>query len=189
MVGYELRVTNIHGLIGINKNDAVLSVSQPPAKLQIESEPARLNARTRHAQVRIDQSRCFSEAGLKSVWELSDEFAERGRQAVLQAIAQTVSEGNRMAMIKVKTDAIGEIAASKVFRPPDDYNITLMPKSRPKIDFVGGISFNPKPGRINISFGTNPVEINATAPSISFYWQRQPSFSFKFVGKNIDVNV
>jgi len=189
MVDYELRVTNIHGLIGISKNDAFLSVSQPHAELHLKTEPAQLNARTRQAQVRIDQTQCFSEAGLKGFLELTDEFAQRGRQAALEAIVQTVAEGNRMADIKVKTDAVGEIAAGKAFRPPDDYNISLMPRSRPKIDFVGGITFDPRPGGININSVANPVDINATAPSINFYWKRQPYFSFEFVGKNLDVNV
>lgn len=189
MINYELRVTNTHGIIGINKNDAVLSVSQPPAELQISTEPAQLNATTRQAQVVIDQRQCFSEAGLKGFLELTDEFAQRGRQAALEAIAQTVAEGNRKANIKVKADAVGEIAASKVFWAPDEFNITLMPKSRPKIDFVGGISFNPRPGEVNINFTANSVEFSATAPSISFYWKQQPYFGFEFVGKNLDVNV
>lgn len=189
MINYELRVTNIHGIIGINKNDAVLSVSQPSAELQIRTTPAQLNATTRQAQVVIDQSRCFSEAGLKSCLELTDEFAQRGRQAAIEATAQIVAEGNRKANIRSKADAVGDIAASKVFRAPDEYNITLMPKSRPKIDFVGGISFNPRPGRVDINFITNPVKFSITAPSINFYWRQEPSFSFEFVGKNLDVNV
>lgn len=189
MSGYELRITNIHGVIGINKNDAVLNIRQPRAQLEIETEPAQLNISTRQAQVKIDQSQCFSEAGLKSCLELTDEFAQRGQQAAMAAISEKVSEGNRMAMIKYKSSAIAEIAAQKAFPPPDEYNIALMPKSRPKIDFEGGISFNPSPGRVNIRAVTNPVEFEASPPAISFYWLRQPFFSMEFVGKNIDVNV
>ena len=189
MINYELRITNIHGIIGIDKNDAVLSVRQPSAELQIRTKPTQLNATTKQAQVVIDQSRCFSEAGLKSYLELTDEFAQRGRQAALEAIAQNVVEGNRKANINIKADAVGEIAADKVFRAPDEFNITLMPTSRPKIDFVGGISFDPRPGEVNINFTPNSVEFSATAPTISFYWKQQPYFSFEFIGKNLDVNV
>lgn len=188
MLDYQLKVTNIHGLIGIRKNDAVLSLSQPRAKLNIETEPAQVNIHTTQAQVRIDQSQCFSEAGLKDVFELTEEFADSGRQTALEAIARIVAEGNRMANIKIKADAVGEIAADKVFRQPDQYDIALIPKSRPKIDFVGGISLEPQPGRISIEAVLNPAQIEATAPSLNYYWQKHPFFSFKFVGKNVDVN-
>ncbi len=184
----RLQITNIPARIGINKNDAVLSIRQPKADLQIETEPAMLNMKQEHVRVKIDQSQCFSEAGLKGRAELSEEFAQLGRQAVLDGIARMVDEGNTMAAIANGQNAVANIAAAKVFRPPDDFNIDFIPKSRPRIEFEGGkVFFDPQPGKVNIRAKINPPEISATYPQLQFYTLQQHEFRMEFVGDRLDI--
>ena len=185
----SLQITNIHGQIGINTNNAEQSIRQPQAELNIQTTPSELNMHTEHVRIRIDQSRCFAEAGLKSVFELTYEFAQRGIQASLEAIGNEVYEGNLMGAIKNKIDAIAAIAAQKAFPPPADFNIALMPQSRPKIDFIGGeVSYNPQMGNVSIEIRPNKAEINVTPGSVEIYMLQKPYFHFEFIGNNVDVS-
>ena len=184
----QLQINSIRGQLGIIRHDAVLSIRQPRAQVKMTSMPAELNTRTEHIKVRIDQSQCFSESGLKRVFELSDELAARARQAVLEGIAAVAVEGNRMSMIENKSNAVVEIALDKTFTPPADFNVDLMPKSRPKIEFEGGkVHFDPVLGGVNIEVQVNPPEISATPASIEYFWQQKPFFRMEFIGNNIDV--
>lgn len=186
-MSYELRITNIRGMIGINQTDALLSIRQPRADLEISSSPPQLNMHTEHLRIKIDQSQCFSEAGLKGVLELTGEFAKRGQQAALEAIGTIISEGNRMANIVNKADAIAEIAAERAVPPPAETNIVLMPTSRPKIEFEGGLSFDPEAGQVNIRAKANPPEINVQDGSLEIYLLQRPEFRMEFVGQNVDI--
>lgn len=184
----QLQITNIRGQLGIIRHDAVLSIRQPRAQVKMNTVPTELNMRTEHIKVKIDQSQCFRETGLKSVLELSDESAALGRQAVLDGVARVVDEGNILAMIENKSNAVVEIALDQTFTPPADFNVDLMPKSRPKIEFVGGeVNFDPVLGGVNIEVQVNPPEISATPASIEYFWHRQPFFRMEFIGNNIDL--
>lgn len=188
MQAMQFKVTNIHGQIGINKNDATLSIRQPKADLEIVSEPAELNTQNKQVRIKIDQSQCFSEAGLKDIFELTEEFAQRGKEYALEAIGKIVDEGDRMAMIENHADAFGEIATAKALPPPAEVNITLIPVSRPKIEFEGGISFNPRIGELRINSRINSPQISATYPSLEVYLLQKPEFHFEFVGNNVDIS-
>lgn len=185
----QLQVTNIRAQIGISTYDAVISVRQPGAGMEIATRRPVLNARTEHPQVRIDQRRCFAEIGRKGIDEFTGDFAREGREAVIVAVSRMVREGNRMAAIKNKADAVAEIAMNKALPPPVDFNITLIPTSRPKIDFVGGVSFNPEPGVVNINFNPGTAEFQSTRGRVELYLQQKPEFAFQFVGENVDINV
>lgn len=187
MISMQLKVTNIPAKIGINKHDAVLAIRQPRGELEITTTPTDLNMKTEHVQVRIDQSQCFSEAGLKDIFELTEDFARMGKEAVLEGIANRVAEGNRMAMIENKVNVIAQIDMEKALPEPVETNIDFIPKSRPRIDFVGGVSFNPQMGKVDIKAKINSPEINATPPSMEFYLLQHPEFHFEFVGNNVDI--
>jgi hypothetical protein len=184
----ELQITHIRGQIGINTRSADLSIRQPMADMEITTTKPQANAKIDQVRIKIDQSQCFNEAGLKNVTAFRDEITQRGKAAVIKAIASTVDEGNRMAMIKNKSNAIAEIAAEKTFPPPADFNIVLMPQSRPKIVFEGGFSFSPEAGTVNIYFKPNKPEIEVTRGSVETYLLQRPYFKFEFIGNNVDVS-
>lgn len=184
---YQLMIQHIPGQIGINSSDAVLSIKQPRAAMEITTQRAEVNIHSELPKVKIDQSQCFSEAGLKDIFELNEDFAQMGKEAVLMAIGEIVDEGNRMAMIANKRDAIVEIATDKALPGPADFNIKFIPQSRPKIDFEGGISFEPVSGKVNIEVTRRPVEINVQPGSLEIYLMQKPELNIQFVGKNLDV--
>lgn len=182
-----LRITTTPAQLGIIRHDALLSIRQPKAEMEISTVKPEVNINFDHVRVFIDQSQCFSEAGLKNVFELTRENAMLGRQAALEGIASFVDEGNSLAMIHNKADAVVEIAAAKTFPPPADFNITFIPQSRPKIEFEGGLSFDPRPGRVDLEVTIRPPEISATRPELKFYLIQKPELRIELVGSNLDL--
>lgn len=100
-------------------------------------------------KVIVDQYECFAEAGLKNNTDLSREFVEYARSQFLAGVDKIVSEGNRMARIENRMpDAIPEIAFDNAMENKD-WNIDIIPKSRPKIDVKGHLNLEWKMGKLN----------------------------------------
>lgn len=85
----------------------------------------------------IDQSQCFSEAGLKSISELIYNHAQKGRQDAMAAIERINLEGHRMKEIQNGPGAIAQIAKSKFIEGMAPFIYDAIPKSRPYIEVVG----------------------------------------------------
>lgn len=185
----ELRVTAKHGQIGIRTADAVLSMRSFRPSMTVSTQRPELNVQNRPVRVKIDQSQCFSEAGLKGIFELNRDIAQEGRQAVLEGIAQMVADGNTMAAIQHKSEAVVELAVEKSLPLPADFNITFIPRSRPLIEVEGGVSFNPTPGRVNLQVEVRPTEIKYQPYQIDIYLAQRPEFHYEFVGQNIDIEM
>lgn len=100
-------------------------------------------------KVIVDQYECFAEAGLKNNTDLSREFVEYARSQFLAGVDKIVSEGNRMARIENRMpDAIPEIAFDNAMENKD-WNIDIIPKSRPKIDVKGHLNLEWEMGKLN----------------------------------------
>lgn len=186
----QLRVTNINGQIGIKTTDAVLSIRQPKGELEMTTKKTDLNLKINLPKVKIDQSQCFSEAGLKDVFELTAEAAQRGMQNAQETIGKIAADGDRMANFQTKEDVIAALDWEKAFPGPVDYNIGFIPRSRPKIEVEGGVAFNPQLGGVEFKAKIYAPEITvATKPSVEIFLMRKPEFHFEFIGNNVDIQV
>jgi hypothetical protein len=183
----ELRITHNHAKIGINKIDAFLSIQQPRANMEIKTTPADLGLEIEKPRVIIDQSQCFSEAGLKGIFELTEENAQLAQQAALEAIGNYATEGTRLAQIETRVNVIAEIGAEKLLPEPAEINIKFIPQSRPKIDVVGGVKFNPQMGKVDINIQANRPKIDVKNGSVEIFMLQKPEFHFEFVGNNLDI--
>lgn len=100
-------------------------------------------------KVTIDQYECFAEAGLKNNADFSKEYVEYSKSKASEAIEQIVYEGDRMAMIENRMpDAIPEIAFENSIKEKD-WNMNMIPESRPKIDIDGYLNLEWEMGKLN----------------------------------------
>ncbi|MHB1392774.1 MAG: DUF6470 family protein [Clostridia bacterium] len=184
-----LQINKTDAQMGIRTTNAKLLITQKPAELDIETKPSKLIIHTEHVKVLIDQSECFKERGLKDPFTLIVEAAEEGRRAVLEGIARIADEGSRMAAIENKSDAFAEIALNNSFDKVD-FNVTFIPKSRPKFEVVGGtVDIQVDEGHIRINAKTNKTVIDVEPGKVEIYMIQHPDIDIKFVGKNIDEKV
>lgn len=185
-------------MLRISKTDAVLGYNITPTKQRIVQTLADFEMNQKHAKVHIesepiriliDQSQCFNEAGLKDLAAFGDETAQLGKQAAAEFIDRTVSEGNTLAAIASKADAVAEIAASN-FIQTYDFNIDFIPKSRPKFEMVGGnVDISVDEGYVNIYTKANKPEVDVEVGNVEFYMKQHPEIHFSYEGKEIDLKV
>lgn len=180
----DLRITTTPALIGINRTPGGLDMRQPKADMELNIEHPKVEIHSELGQVRIDQSQCFAEAGLKSYAELTADNAGFARQKVMQTIEKIVRQGDEMMAIETKGDPIPEQAEENAFLWDDvEVNLDLIPKSRPKIDFVGGtVDIQVKEGRVNLQVQVNKPMVNYTPAKIDVYLRQKNSIQIEYVG-------
>lgn len=129
----------------IKQNNAQQSIVQPAATVQISHTDAKLL---------IDSSQARRDIGLLSPKESIEEYARKGKQAVMEGIARKVSEGNQLMAIENKDGAniIANIAKSH-----DTFTVQKI-----------GIKFIPSYKAVKITYqaGDLSIQTQANKPQI-----------------------
>lgn len=133
-----------------------VNISQPEAEVSIQQPDAIVDITSKLGQLHIDQSQAFAEAGLKPISQVNKEYVEKGRQAVLQMIAQKAQEGEQLMKGAGKGQrgaAIQQIAKQNdAVQPPKPVNVAFIPSP-------GAVKMDYTPGEFDI-------EIEAQKPKI-----------------------
>lgn len=184
-----IQITTQRAILDIRSTPAKMTVMQRQADFDLKQTFPKVNIETEQIRVVIDQSRPFSEAGLKSSGEIIDEAAQRGKQAALEAIQRIADEGNMMAAIENNTNAIAEIAFNKLFEEKE-LNIDSIPKSRPKIDFVGGnVDIKLEEGKVDLKVQPNKAQVDLRLGGVKMTLSQHASINFKYTGENMDLMI
>lgn len=185
----SLRITKTDGLIGIKTTPAKMNISQSKIELEINQKQSKVIINKEPMQIKIDQSQCFNEAGLKNNSALSEDMVQRATQNFLQGLNRTVSEGNTLAAIENNVNALAEIAANN-FIQVADWNIDFIPKSRPKIEFVGGnMDISVDEGYVEINARTSKPIIDVEIGGVEIYLRQKPELNIEFIGDNLDETI
>ncbi len=153
--------------IGVNIYNASLNRQSREAKIGIKTEQAQIQIDSTMPKVNIDQSQCFSESGLKSMAELTADYASKGIGKMYQGVARIVAQGNQLAQIgsnpipeQAKYNAYGQFEHS--------FGIVTMPRSRPDVILIkgqldigvtGDVNLNYQPGAMDAQYNAGKVEV------------------------------
>lgn len=185
-----IRINKVDALININSSPARMSIQQPKADFEMRQKLPKVQIHTEHVKVNIDQRDCFNESGLMDDKTLIKDGAERGRQAAFEAIGRIASEGDMLAAIENKTNAIAEISFSNSWDQEKYYDIAPMPASRPKIDFTGGtVDIKVDEGTVSIDTRPNKPIIDVELGGVEISLKQKPEISFEYIGENVDKKV
>lgn len=184
----NIAIHQTYGRIGIETTPAQISILSPKADIEINQTPTKLEINKKLPQVKIDQYQCFYESGLKSVFDLVHDEAERSREIGLEAIGKIASDGKELASIENHQDAIVKLSEEAGIRDAN-FNVDLMPKSRPKIWFEGYININWKPGGVQINATSHKPEISVEPGKINIYMREYPSIKIEYAGNNFDRRI
>lgn len=184
----NITIHQTYGRIGIDTIPAQISIKSPEADLKIKQTPAKMEINQKLPQVHIDQYQCFYESGLKNIFDLVHDEAVRSREIGLEAIGKIVDDGDRLAAIENHQNVI-QLLAVKTGTEDANFNVDLMPKSRPKIWFDGYININWNHGVTDINVTTHKPEISATPGNINIYMREYPSIKIDYVGNSMDRRV
>lgn len=180
----DLRITTTPALIGIDRTPGGFDMQQPKADMALNIEHVKVEIQTQHGQVRIDQSQCFSEAGRKPISEVAADTSSFSRQKLMEAIERIVRQGKDMRAIENKADPIVNHAEENAFGWKNkEFAFDLIPKSRPKIDFVGGeVDIQVREGKVNLQVQVNKPIVNYTPDKLDIYLRQRNSIQIEYMG-------
>jgi len=176
-----IKISTQTAQIGINTHNAKLDISQPKGELSIKQIPPKVKIKQEHAKVIIDQYQCFAEAGLKNNTDLSKDILEFAKKRTVEAIQRICSDGDRMAMIeKSMPEAISELSKKNSIEEKE-FGFTMIPKSRPKIDFKGGISIDWELGGAEIDYKVSKPKVDYTPGKVEIYMEKWANITINYV--------
>ncbi|GLB60191.1 DUF6470 family protein [Cytobacillus sp. NCCP-133] len=185
----QIQINAVSGKIGIQKTPTAIEMKQPMADMKIRQPHADVKYIQRDAEIKIDQSEAFADAGLKPISQHIQEWAAKGRQQVLKAMATAARQGDQMMKIENKGLVIQQIAKTNSENPMREFNIGFIPSSpsRVKIHYTPGeFKVNAAPKGAEIQINPNQPQIKVRTGSTKIYLQQKPSISFSMPGLNVD---
>lgn len=159
----KIQIKTTPALIGQDSQKSSLSIRQRKAEQSISAPLPRVNIESTLPKIKIDQSQCFSESGLKSCAELTADNASYGVQKMYESIARIADQGTQLSNIHESDDKIVSQAYYNAYDQfSTDYNMVTMPRSRPQITLVEGAT------KVNVTGGTVRHDAKANAPEITY---------------------
>lgn len=175
--------------IGIKTTNAQLNYKITQPIVEMKTEYGSPNAEQTKLQIKIDQSQCFSESGLKGILELSKENCSNAINLMYESVGRIVDQGNALANFHMGGNTIADQGYYNAYEQFDrDFNMVTMPKSRPKIDFVGGgVTFNPTRTVVQMTPKLIKPEFNYHAGNVEVYMKQHSQIQVRFEGLNLDL--
>ncbi|MCB8814166.1 DUF6470 family protein [Desulfosporosinus shakirovi] len=166
----------------INNAKSNLRTTQP--KVQLETTPTTVEIRQPQGNLTINQYPCRYSIGLKNIADLARDIAAKGKQTVMETIARIAQEGDQMAQIQNKTNAIANIAASSTISEVPD--ITYARIASPDINYQANpVQFNPKDGNVDLTLHRGIVQGDYQRGSVDIRIAQYPDIEIS----TVDVRV
>ncbi|MBT2657815.1 hypothetical protein J7E81_21680 [Bacillus sp. ISL-18] len=184
----QISITQTNALIGLRTTQPVQEIEQPAAELSIKQTPAAMTIDRKPSEMIIDQEEAWNQLGFKPISVLTRDIAEFSQQEALEAIAETAQEGDQLASIEHKGDAIVSIAEEKGNPPPADFTIAFIPS-------YGSVHIQYNPAEIQIDWKLGGAEVEAkvnkpvhhyTPGKTEVYMRQMQSLKIDFVGGNVN---
>jgi len=172
----SIRISQQYGRIGIDADLGTYDIKQPQATLEMRNAPAKVDIQSPRAELVIDQTRAWEALnGGSTITSFGHRLYSQMKDVLLQGIARTVENGNRLAAIHLQTHAIADIAQEQSTL---EVPLTLMgPASIDNVDieFIPHkpiIEITPTPVEVNIQ--VNKPSIDYTRGKLDIYMRQYP---------------
>lgn len=179
----QLQVNHTWPQIGVNRTPGRFEMQSPGYTLNMSVTQPQTRIEATLPKVTIDQSQCFSEAGLKGITDLRDEMISRSRSAMLSSIGRIVEQGNQKADILNGKNAIPDQAYYNAIEQFNkEFNMGTIPKSRPRIDVTEGtLNIQVTEGQVTNNTVPQKATLQYQHGAIEIYLKQRPSIETRFV--------
>jgi uncharacterized membrane protein YvbJ len=184
----QIRLHQTNAEIGLRSTQPVQEIEQIPAELSIKQVPARMNIERQPSHLDINQDQLWNELNVKSPSVFSADMAEFSKQEGLDATAEIAQEGDQLAAIENKTDAIVSILSAKSNPGLADFNIAFIPS-------YGSVKIHYSPTELYIDWKQGGAQIdstqhrpihNYTPGRTEVYLRKMQELQIDFVGGNVN---
>ncbi|MCO1601336.1 DUF6470 family protein [Desulfosporosinus nitroreducens] len=170
--------------LNYNINNAQMNLRTTLPKVQLETTAATVEISQPQGKLTIDQYPCRYSIGIKNNTDFARDIAAKGKQTVMNTIGRIVQEGNQLARIQSKSNAIADIAAnSTVSEVPD---ITYAYIASPDIHYQANpVKFNTTEGKVDLNLNHGTVKQDYRRGSVDIQVTQYPSIEIS----TVDVKV
>lgn len=166
----------------INNAQLNLQTSQP--KVQLETSHATVEISQPRGELTIDNYPCRYSIGIKNLADFSRDNATLGRQTAMDAIARIAQDGDQLALIQIKSNAIADIAANSTVSEVLD--ITYAHIALPDIRYqANSVQFNPTDGKVDLTLHRGTVQGDYQRGSVDIQVTQYPTIQIS----TVDVKV
>lgn len=187
---YDIDINFAFGQIGINTYKGYLDPDmniQGRFKLK-KTDPDISISSTQPQIIDIDLSQCRAEIGSPSPDTAARMWHDEAKQYVLNYIGQKAAGGDALGAIE-RGVSIADIVSAESFPDPPEFNVDLVPKSRPKITFeTGHVKQSAQYGQIQVDLEGEALTFCYERAHVNIFMKQNPYIDIKAVpkGKNID---
>lgn len=189
----KLKIRTTPAIINFQtKNAQQTTPAIPKDKLSLDIEEPKMELKSKNPKIKIDQSQCFNESGLKNNKAFLDEVVSLSKSAVMEGIGHKVEQGNQMMAIENGVDAIAENASYNAWeRFYNEFGLVTMPRSRPVITFEeGDVDYQFKRGDVKVINGPYKIDQGTyQAGKVEYYMKQNNSIEITPVGDEVDISI
>ncbi|MDF2669749.1 MAG: hypothetical protein K0R67_2055 [Paenibacillus sp.] len=170
----QIQIRQTYARIGIDADLGSYDMKQPRPTFELKQPAAKIEIRSHHGEMDIDQSKAWDALGRANILEVMSRIFDQTKNVVMDAIASIVDEGNQMGDIaKNKQPMIPELAKNVTVSFPqfqyageasyDNVDITYTAR-KPDIEVT--------PSSIELTSHPNAPEVNYTRGKLDIYMQQ-----------------
>ncbi|WBX78642.1 DUF6470 family protein [Virgibacillus salarius] len=152
----KIQIEQIHGDQTIRQPKADLSIQQPRAEVTITKTPSKLE---------IDQTKAFADMNRMSIIKRNEQFAEKGKSAVLEGMGRRAQQGTELMKIERDGDSIVNQAVQNSQSPQKSLGIAFIPS-------LFSVKVNYQPSKVHIDVKTNKPIIEAKQNKVEHHYKQ-----------------
>ena len=160
MISNQLTVHTTPAILQTETSRPPMTIKHDPAAVTMtKSGTDYLSISSVAAKLFIDQSKAFEEVNLKKITQLTKEWANQGKAAVMDYTATKAQEGNQLAKIE-RGATIASLMKQKNRPDAPASNITFMPSS------IDRVRIHVQPGKLQLTAPDTKLHVNVDANAL-----------------------
>lgn len=163
----EIRLQSQPALLGIETRKPKTTMHREPPLIRMERTFPTFESERTGPKLVIEQQKVWEEIGTGGPLYLTQQQKAQGQAGAVEVIGKIAQEGDFLVAIENPGNTIAELAAQ--LPPQKEFNVDLIPKSRPQIRVEGELKINWKLGKLKREFTGGKVEINCEPAAIKAY--------------------
>jgi len=189
VVEYRLWIDQVWGKVGLDLTFPVLKLSISQPVFELETRMPRLELTPDRVELSVDYRACWADLKMYGPLEFGHVHAAEAKEAVVETIAQTAAEGDRLAAVEAgEMDAFAEVAREKALE--GRVEVVLVPLRLPEISFrviPGEKRF--EPGGVESEFCPGQVKGELSWGRVDVFWLQEPDIRIRAVRRGVDIVV
>jgi|GEM_PF-2427571 len=163
----EIRLDSQPALLGLETRKPKLNMQRESPLIQLERTPPILKIERTGPKLYIEQRKVWEEIGTGGPLYLTEQQKVQSQVKAVEAIGEIAQEGDFLAAIENPGNTIAELAAQ--LPPEQEFNVALIPKSRPSAQVEGELKIDFKPGKVKGRFAGGKVKIDCQPAAVKAY--------------------